>query len=262
MQRWSSASVEEAVSMSCADSSVVDMVRCYTYIRVSALKKSETYARIRWEENRPDLGKAIARIEQKTSLPRGSFTKIDRRRCTRLAFGTSPFIYKLSHQHLILLTRLELEEMPRQAKQPERGLGSRTLVVDNGGHTIKAGFVKPEPNAGSDCRTIPNCIARSSEGGRGGHKIYIADQLEQCKDFGEMSFRRPVDKGFIVNWDSEMDIWKQSFFKDGAQLNCDARDTNIILTEAPNCPAALQTNTDQILFEEFDFASAYRCQGS
>ena len=152
--------------------------------------------------------------------------------------------------------------MPRLAKQPER-VASNTLVVDNGGHTIKAGFASGDsPDASKDCHIIPNCIAKSKEGGTGGNKIYIADELEQCKNTGEISFRRPVEKGFIVNWDAQMDIWKQAFFRDGARLHCDPHDTNLILTEAPACPLALQTNTDQIIFEELEFASAYRCLGS
>lgn len=152
--------------------------------------------------------------------------------------------------------------MPRPAKQTER-IAANTLVVDNGGHTIKAGFANSDaPDASTDCHIIPNCIARSNEGGRGGNKVYIADELEQCRDTGEMAFRRPVDKGFIVNWDSQLDIWKWSFFRQDARLQCDPHETNLVLTEAPNCPLALQTNTDQIIFEELEFASAYRCSGS
>jgi len=36
---------------------------------------------------------------------------------------------------------------------------------------------------------------------------------------------------------------------------CDPHETNLILTEAPNVFPALQTNCDQIVFEEFEFAS-------
>lgn len=154
--------------------------------------------------------------------------------------------------------------MPRQIRLTEPadvGATSRTVVIDNGSHTIKTGFADPLPDAASDCKVIPNCIARSSEGGRGGQKIYIADQLEQCEDLGEVAFRRPLEKGFIVNWDLELDIWKQTFFKNGAKLQCDPHETNLLLTEASNCPLALQTNTDQIIFEELEFASAYRCSG-
>lgn len=44
-------------------------------------------------------------------------------------------------------------------------------------------------------------------------------------------------------------------------VQCDPRDTNLLLSEAPNTPAALQTNCDQIIFEEFEFASYRRMLG-
>jgi actin-related protein 6 len=42
---------------------------------------------------------------------------------------------------------------------------------------------------------------------------------------------------------------------------CDPRDTNLLLTEKPNCPKELQKNCDEIVFEQFEFASYYRCVG-
>lgn len=135
----------------------------------------------------------------------------------------------------------------------------RTLVLDNGSHTIKAGFAAAEPDAATHCHTIPNCIARSSGGGRGRDGIFVADQFDQCKDTSEMAFRRPVEKGFVVSWDGELDVWQQVLLNDEAKLRCDPRATNLIVTEGPNCPQALQTATDQMIFEEFEFAAAYRC---
>lgn len=42
---------------------------------------------------------------------------------------------------------------------------------------------------------------------------------------------------------------------------CDPHNTNLLLTEAPNAPVALQSNCDQIVFEEYEFAAYYRCIG-
>lgn len=103
--------------------------------------------------------------------------------------------------------------MPRQSKQSDSSLSERTLILDNGAYNIKAGFAQPEPDATRDCHIIPNCIARNREG-----KIFIAGQLESCKDFREIAHRRPVEKGYVVNWDVEMEIWKHSFFNQGAKL--------------------------------------------
>lgn len=64
----------------------------------------------------------------------------------------------------------------------------RTLVVDNGAYTIKAGFVTKSPSY-NDCYLIPNCIARSRD-----RRSLVGTQLESCRDFGGMAFRRPVEK--------------------------------------------------------------------
>jgi len=65
---------------------------------------------------------------------------------------------------------------------------SQTLVVDNGAYTIKAGFAKQRVEL-DDCSVIPNCIARGRD-----RKVFVGSELDSCKDFGGMSFRRPVER--------------------------------------------------------------------
>ncbi|POS87167.1 hypothetical protein EPUL_001741 [Erysiphe pulchra] len=125
---------------------------------------------------------------------------------------------------------------------------SRTLVLDNGAYTIKAGFSSPLIEEIGSPRLIPNCIARDRD-----RKIYVGSQLSTCKDFSEIIFRRPVEKGYLVDWEAEKEIWEHEFFDTGAKLYCDPKETNLILTESPNTLPALQTNCDQIIFEEFGF---------
>jgi hypothetical protein len=104
----------------------------------------------------------------------------------------------------------------RHQKMPPKGsrksvvaVPNRTLVLDNGGYTVKAGIV----SSGSaeltydDCTVIPNCIARSTRD----KCSYTGSELDGCKDFGELAFRRPVEKGFIVNWEAEKAIWEHEF---------------------------------------------------
>lgn len=102
--------------------------------------------------------------------------------------------------------------MPRQSKSQEYQLPEKTLVVDNGAFTIKAGYVgiSGQPN---DCQVIPNCLARDRE-----KRVWVGSQLENCKDFGEIVYRRPVEKGYLVNWEAEKAIWEQSFFDKGSKL--------------------------------------------
>ena len=102
--------------------------------------------------------------------------------------------------------------MPRHSKAAEQSLPKQTLVVDNGASSIKAGFAAQTPQLG-DCVVVPNCIARDR-----GRKVWIGAQLERCTDFGEIVMRRPVEKGFLVNWEAEKAIWDNTFFDPGAKL--------------------------------------------
>ena len=102
--------------------------------------------------------------------------------------------------------------MPRQSKPSPQALSSRTLVVDNGAYTIKAGFAGQSPQP-EDCHLIPNCVARDRS-----KKVWIGSQLDHCTDFGEVVFRRPVEKGYLVNWEAEKAVWDNSFFDQGAKL--------------------------------------------
>ncbi|KAH8732203.1 actin-domain-containing protein [Phaeosphaeriaceae sp. PMI808] len=155
---------------------------------------------------------------------------------------------------------LKYNEMPpKGSKKSTITVPSSTLVLDNGAYTLKAGIV---PSASVDlgydnCRVIPNCIARSTRD----KCTYIASELDLCKDFGELAFRRPVEKGFIVNWEAEKAIWEHEFMGEGMKVGCDPKETNLLLTEKPNCPKELQKNCDEVVFEQFEFAAYYRCVG-
>ncbi|KAI4225254.1 MAG: hypothetical protein L6R36_004042 [Xanthoria steineri] len=142
--------------------------------------------------------------------------------------------------------------MPRRSAVLEKNLADRTLVVDNGAYTIKAGFSSSSPTL-KDCHTIPNCLARERD-----RKVWVGSEIESIRDFGEVAFRRPVEKGYLVNWEAEKAIWDSTFLTQKSKLHCDPHDTNLILTEAPNTTAALQTNCDQVVFEEYEFASYSR----
>lgn len=102
--------------------------------------------------------------------------------------------------------------MPRGSKASKPSFPSQTLIIDNGAYNIKAGFATENPDP-SQCRITPNCIARARD-----RRVWIGSQLEGCKDFGEMAYRRPVEKGYVVNWEGEKAIWEHEFFADDAKL--------------------------------------------
>ena len=130
--------------------------------------------------------------------------------------------------------------MPRQAKPAGRSIPEQTLVVDNGAFTIKAGWATSTPDSQRDCLVIPNCMARGRD-----KRVWIAGQIEDCRDFGEMSFRRPVEKGYLVNWEAEKEIWDKSFmeknarlkvaFSDGRRIYADESSSVIRMTRTYSC---------------------------
>ncbi|KAI0509763.1 actin-domain-containing protein [Xylaria bambusicola] len=155
--------------------------------------------------------------------------------------------------------KLAFDPRPRHVMAPSRkskparpAPPSRTLVLDNGAYTIKAGFVSAD-GAVDNPRAIPNSIVRDRHG-----KIYVASELAQCADFSEAVFRRPVEKGFIVNWEAQKEIWEREFFDDNSLQPCDPSETRLLLSEPSNSLPVLQANCDQMVFEEFGFASYYR----
>jgi actin-related protein 6 len=156
----------------------------------------------------------------------------------------------------------------RDSAPKVQSLPEKTFIIDNGAYTIKAGYA-PEPpppedldQALSSCSTIPNAIAKTR-----GNRIYIGAQLNsQVTDWNEMVFRRPVEKGYIVNWEAQKEIWEHSFFDQKTVRSKDLRigspeDTTLVLTEAPNALPTLQKNADEIVMEEWGFGGYVRCIG-
>ena len=64
-------------------------------------------------------------------------------------------------------------------------------------------------------RLIPNCIFKAKSERR---KLFIGDQVEECKDFSGLFYVLPFQKGYLVNWDVEKQIWDYMFGKDVMQV--------------------------------------------
>ena len=149
---------------------------------------------------------------------------------------------------------------PRVAPLP-----SRTLVIDNGAYTLKAGYSPDAYGYDRDtlkgCHSIPNALARTRD-----KRTYIATQLDsQISDWADAIFRRPVERGQLVNWEAEKAIWDYTLFDQKTAVKDllvrDVEDTSLVLTEAPNTLSALQKNADEIVMEEWGFGAYVRCIG-
>ena len=154
---------------------------------------------------------------------------------------------------------------PGKGRPREAPLPSRTLVIDNGAYTLKAGFspanATTDTDALSHCHVIQNALARTRD-----KRIHIASQLDtRVSDWTDVIFRRPVERGQIVSWEAQKAIWDHTFFEEKTAMKDllvhDVEDTTLVLTEAPNTLPALQKNADEIIMEEWGFGAYTRVIG-
>lgn len=149
-------------------------------------------------------------------------------------------------------------------------LPPKTFIIDNGAYTLKAGYAPEAPRDADDdealsaCATIPNALAKTRA-----NRVLVGPQLltQRAADWNEVVFRRPVEKGFIVNWEAQKEIWDYAFFDEKTAWKQDITavpspaETTLILTEPPCGLQVLQRNADEVVMEEWGFGAYLRCIG-
>ncbi|KAJ3170180.1 Actin- protein 6 [Geranomyces variabilis] len=124
---------------------------------------------------------------------------------------------------------------------------TKTLVLDNGAYNIKAGYA----GHAESLRCVRNCSIRGKVGG-----VLYADQVDPTGDLSGVTPRLPFERGYVVNWQLQRDIWNRLFSPD--VLNCTPDETTLLLTQPCfNMPVIAQS-CDEVVFEEFGFASYHR----
>ncbi|KAH8822327.1 actin-domain-containing protein [Flagelloscypha sp. PMI_526] len=127
-----------------------------------------------------------------------------------------------------------------------------TIVLDNGGYTVKAGVVRNKRPVYPTPKVIQNAVIRS----QGDNKTYLGHEFENCVDYSALHYRRPFDRGFIVDWDAQKAIWDGLFSED--MFNVDTTTASLLITEPYfNLPKA-QEVYDQFVFEEYEFQAYHR----
>ncbi|ODV91199.1 hypothetical protein CANCADRAFT_51969 [Tortispora caseinolytica NRRL Y-17796] len=114
------------------------------------------------------------------------------------------------------------------------------LVLDNGAYNIKSSY-----SFSSEIIKTPNCIYRSRD-----KSIYIGSNFAKCRDTASLLVRRPFERGHLTSWSMETGIWDTipGFTKI-------AQDKSLVLTEMPLSLRNLSAQTDEIVFEEYEFNS-------
>ncbi|KAI5957970.1 ARP6 [Candida theae] len=130
-------------------------------------------------------------------------------------------------------------------------MSKQYLVVDNGTFNIKAGFSSDHALAPTK---VFNAITRTRDG-----VLHIGNQFKaHSKDYSGIQIKRPFEQGNLTSWETEKPIWDYTLDQI-SKTEIDASNVHLTLTETPFQLPQLSSNTDQIVFEEYEFNEYYRC---
>ncbi|KZV90002.1 actin-like protein ARP6 [Exidia glandulosa HHB12029] len=124
------------------------------------------------------------------------------------------------------------------------------VVIDNGAHTLKAGL-STRPKAPP--KIIQNAAMRSKLDKR----LYVGHEIEECTDFESVTYRLAFERGLLTDWDVEKAVW-DGVFSEGV-LSVNPPDVSLFVTEPYFNLPNIQETYDQLIFEEYEFGSYYRC---
>ncbi|KAI6186189.1 hypothetical protein M3Y98_00105500 [Aphelenchoides besseyi] len=117
------------------------------------------------------------------------------------------------------------------------------LILDNGAYNAKLGYSTDE-----EPRVVHNQIFK---GRSERHRNFVADELNECHDKSKLFYMSPFERGYLVNWDYEFEIWDRLF---GSEcLNVDFKHTRLLLTDPSMLVSAIQRRTEEIVFETYQF---------
>ena len=92
-------------------------------------------------------------------------------------------------------------------------------------------------------RVFPNCTARA----KGVRQSLVGQQLLDKHDVSALRARRPCDRGYVVNWDLQREIWSHTF---KSLLDISPASSGLLLTEPLFSLPAMQDATQQVTLLE------------
>ena len=124
----------------------------------------------------------------------------------------------------------------------------KSVVLDLGAYQNKFAI-----SSSKDVRLIPNSISKAKNERR---KVFIGDQLNDCKDFSGIYYVLPFQKGYLVNWDVQRQLF--DFMYNSVSQDGSCSDSSLVITEPPFNFTSIKECLDEIMFEEYRFNSVYR----
>lgn len=112
------------------------------------------------------------------------------------------------------------------------------VIIDNGAYTIKTGLSTDKTPV-----IVPNAIMKAKAERK---RLFIGNQINECRDCSGLYYLLPCDKGYITKWDVQKPIWDYVFTKGLCPIN----EQPVILTQPLFNFKSIQDCIDEIFFEE------------
>jgi actin-related protein 6 len=119
------------------------------------------------------------------------------------------------------------------------------LLLDNGAGHIKAAYMTD-----SNPLNIPNATASVQKT----MQRLVGDEINACRNGSVLQFCRPFERGYLVNWQCQIEVWNHVFEK----LKTPVNETSLILTEPLLNPSSIQHECNEVVFEYFGFKEYVR----
>lgn len=120
------------------------------------------------------------------------------------------------------------------------------MIIDNGSYAIKTDRTGDQE--------IPNAIIRGRD-----KAVYVGQDISKCKDFASLVFKRPSEKGQLINWDVQKAVWDNLFYNQQTGVDVDS---TLLLTQYPLTLPQVSGNIDQVVFEEYGFEKYHRTEAA
>jgi len=86
----------------------------------------------------------------------------------------------------------------------------------------------------------------------------LGDMLAEANEISQLTLKRPMDRGYLVNYDLEREVWGRVF---RSVLKINPRECGLLLSEPLFNFKQVQAATEQIVFEEFGLQAFYSAPG-
>lgn len=84
-------------------------------------------------------------------------------------------------------------------------------------------------------------------------KNFVGNQIDECKDLSGLYYLLPFQKGYLVNWDTQRQVWDYLFGEDCRNIK--PQDMDLIVTEPMHNFPSIQEAMSEIFFEDYKFKS-------